>query len=150
MRPLTTDRVRWGAIAGLAAVRVRRGIARSWRLTVGRLVPSGPMQSRKAERRVTGRDVARAAGVSQAAVSLVMTGKSDGRISDEQRDSVLRIAQELGYQPNATARSLRLGRTHAIALVVPNVANPFFSSVLLGRARRSSPRQRGHAAGHRG
>ncbi len=92
---------------------------------------------------MTGRDVARAAGVSQAAVSLVMTGKSDGRISDEQRDSVLRIAQELGYQPNATARNLRLGRTHAIALVVPNVANPFFSSVLLGAERAA--RARGNA-----
>ncbi len=92
---------------------------------------------------MTGRDVARAAGVSQAAVSLVMTGKSDGRISDEQRDSVLRIAQELGYQPNATARNLRLGRTRAIALVVPNVANPFFSSVLLGAERAA--RARGNA-----
>lgn len=93
------------------------------------------MRSSTPERRVTGRDVALAAGVSQATVSLVMTGKSAGRISDDQRERVLEIAQRLGYQPNASARSLRLGRAHAIALVVPNVANPFFSSVLLGAER---------------
>ena len=101
------------------------------------------MGMKTTERRVTGHDVARAAGVSQATVSLVMSGKSDGRISEEQRDRVRRIARELGYQPNPAARSLRLGRTHAIALVVPNVANPFFASVLLGAERAA--RARGNA-----
>ena len=101
------------------------------------------MAMKTAERRVTGHDVARAAGVSQATVSLVMSGKSNGRISEEQRDRVRRIARELGYQPNPAARSLRLGRTHAIALVVPNVANPFFASVLLGAERAA--RARGNA-----
>jgi DNA-binding LacI/PurR family transcriptional regulator len=83
----------------------------------------------------TGRDVARRAGVSQAMVSLVMAGKSDGRISPERRDLVLRVAQELGYRPNPAARSLRLGVAHSVALIVPNVANPFFASVLLGAER---------------
>jgi DNA-binding LacI/PurR family transcriptional regulator len=87
--------------------------------------------------------VALAAGVSQATVSLVMTGKSTGRISDDQRERVLEIARRLGYQPNASARSLRLGRAHAIALIVPNIANPFFSSVLLGAERAA--RARGNA-----
>jgi DNA-binding LacI/PurR family transcriptional regulator len=94
-------------------------------------------------RRVTGHDVARAAGVSQATVSLVMTGKTAGRISNDQRDRVLQIARDLGYQPNASARSLRLGRAQVVALVVPNVANPFFSSVLLGAERAA--RARGNA-----
>ncbi len=101
------------------------------------------MGSPTTKRRVTGRDVALAAGVSQATVSLVMTGKSSGRISEDQRDRVLDIARRLGYQPNASARSLRIGRAHAIALVVPNVANPFFSSVLLGAERAA--RARGNA-----
>jgi DNA-binding LacI/PurR family transcriptional regulator len=101
------------------------------------------MPAPRYDRRVTGHDVAQAAGVSQATVSLVMTGKAAGRISDDQRERVLEIARQLGYQPNASARSLRLGRAHAIALVVPNVANPFFSSVLLGAERAA--RGRGNA-----
>jgi DNA-binding LacI/PurR family transcriptional regulator len=101
------------------------------------------MQAARNDRRTTGHDVARAAGVSQATVSLVMTNKAGGRISDDQRARVLQIARELGYQPNASARSLRLGRAHALALVVPNVANPFFSSVLLGAERAA--RSRGNA-----
>jgi len=95
------------------------------------------------KRPVTGADVARIAGVSQATVSLVVTGKSEGRISDEQRDHVLKIARGLSYQPNASARSLRLGRARTIALIVPNVANPYFSSVLLGAERAA--RERDHA-----
>jgi DNA-binding LacI/PurR family transcriptional regulator len=101
------------------------------------------MSDAKPVRPATGADVARVAGVSQATVSLVVTGKSDGRISDEQRDHVLKVARGLKYQPNASARSLRLGRARTIALIVPNVANPYFSSVLLGAERAA--RQREHA-----
>ena len=101
------------------------------------------MTDAKRTRPATGSDVARLAGVSQATVSLVVTGKTAGRISDERRDRVLKVARELKYQPNASARSLRLGRAHAIALIVPNVANPYFASVLLGAERAA--RQRQHA-----
>ena len=93
------------------------------------------------DRAATGADVARLVGVSQATVSLVMTGKADGRISTERRRRVLQAARSLGYQPNATARSLRLGRTRTIALIVPNVANPFFASVLLGAERAARGRR---------
>ncbi len=93
------------------------------------------------KRPATGADVARIAGVSQATVSLVVTGKSEGRISDEQRDHVLKVARGLSYQPNASARSLRLGRARTIALIVPNVANPYFSSVLLGAERAARGRE---------
>ncbi|HVA84723.1 MAG TPA: LacI family DNA-binding transcriptional regulator [Candidatus Saccharimonadales bacterium] len=99
------------------------------------------MSDPKRVRPATGSDVARIAGVSQATVSLVVTGKTQGRISDERRDRVLKIARELRYQPNASARSLRLGRAHTIALIVPNVANPFFASVLLGAERAARERQ---------
>ena len=57
------------------------------------------------DRRVTGHAVARAAGVSQATVSLVMTGKAEGRISDEQRDRVLAIARELGIADRGLERN---------------------------------------------
>jgi DNA-binding LacI/PurR family transcriptional regulator len=95
----------------------------------------------KRVRPATGSDVARLAGVSQATVSLVVTGKSQGRISDEQRDHVLKVARGLRYQPNASARNLRLGRAHTVALIVPNVANPYFSSVLLGAERAARARE---------
>lgn len=99
------------------------------------------MSEAKRVRPVTGSDVARIAGVSQATVSLVVTGKSQGRISDEQRNHVLKVARGLKYQPNASARSLRLGRAHTIALIVPNVANPYFSAVLLGAERAARGRE---------
>jgi DNA-binding LacI/PurR family transcriptional regulator len=70
-----------------------------------------------------------------------MSGRADGRVSPERRTLVLEAARDLGYQPNASARSLRLGRAHSIALIVPNVANPFFSSVLLGAERTARARR---------
>lgn len=81
---------------------------------------------------ITSQDVAARAGVSRSTVSLVMAGKAQGRVSVEVQAAVQRAAQELGYHPNAVARSLRLGRTFSVALVVPNVANPFFAAVLRG------------------
>jgi DNA-binding LacI/PurR family transcriptional regulator len=41
-------------------------------------------------------------------------------------------AQELGYQPSMAGRTLRLGRTHVAALIIPDVSNPVFAAVLLG------------------
>lgn len=91
----------------------------------------------------TSKDVAREAGVSQATVSLVVTGKADGRISPVTQESVLRAALRLGYRPNAAARTLRLGHPHTVALAVPTVANPYFASVLLGAEHAA--RDKGYA-----
>lgn len=80
----------------------------------------------------TGVDVARRAGVSQSTVSLVLNGKTAGRVSGRVQEAVLRAARELGYQPCLPARTLRLGRTHIAALIIPDVANPVFATVLQG------------------
>ena len=77
-------------------------------------------------------DVARRAGVSQSTVSLVLNGKAAGRVSQRTQEAVLRVAQELGYQPSMAARTLRLGRTHVAALIIPDVSNPVFATVLQG------------------
>ncbi|KAA1429227.1 LacI family DNA-binding transcriptional regulator [Nocardioides antri] len=69
-------------------------------------------------RRVTIRDVARAAGVSTTTVSAALTG--NGRVSPETRDRIMRVAEECGYVASAAARSLRLGRSGAIGLYVPD------------------------------
>ncbi|MFP8886207.1 LacI family DNA-binding transcriptional regulator [Streptomyces mangrovi] len=85
--------------------------------------------------RPTSRDVARAAGVSQAAVSLVLGGKWRGRVSPGKAAAVREAARELGYRPNLAARSLRLGRTRTALLVVPALTNEFFARLHAGAAR---------------
>ncbi|UYQ61217.1 LacI family DNA-binding transcriptional regulator [Streptomyces peucetius] len=84
--------------------------------------------------RPTSRDVARAAGVSQATVSLVLGDKWRGRVSERTAAVVRDAARELGYRPNLAARSLRLGRTRTALLVVPALTNDFFARVYTGAA----------------
>ncbi|MGW6491152.1 LacI family DNA-binding transcriptional regulator [Streptomyces sp. NPDC055056] len=85
--------------------------------------------------RPTSRDVAQAAGVSQAAVSLVLGDKWRGRVSETTAERVREAAQELGYRPNLAARNLRLGRTRTVLLVVPALTTEFFAGVYTGAAR---------------
>ncbi|MEV7417270.1 LacI family DNA-binding transcriptional regulator [Streptomyces sp. NPDC089919] len=88
--------------------------------------------------RPTSRDVARAAGVSQATVSLVLGDKWTGRVSERTADLVRAAAQDLGYRPNLAARSLRTGSTRTALLVVPALTNEFFARVYTGAARVSA------------
>ncbi|MGW0535552.1 LacI family DNA-binding transcriptional regulator [Streptomyces sp. NPDC003032] len=85
--------------------------------------------------RPTSRDVARAAGVSQATVSLVLGDKWRGRVAEPTAERVRTAAQEMGYRPNLAARNLRLGRTRTALLVVPALTNEFFAHVYNGAAR---------------
>ncbi|MES5822384.1 LacI family DNA-binding transcriptional regulator [Streptomyces sp. RG80] len=85
--------------------------------------------------RPTSRDVAQAAGVSQAAVSLVLGDKWRGRVSETTAERVRQAARELGYRPNLAARNLRLGRTRTVLLVVPALTTEFFAGVYTGAAR---------------
>jgi len=79
-------------------------------------------------KRPTQVDVARLAGVSTATVSYVVNGLADGRvpISDETRQRVLEAIEELGYEPDARAQALRLGQTHTVGLILPDIHNPHF------------------------
>ena len=94
-----------------------------------------PEHARPRRTEVTSVDVARKAGVSQATVSLVMSGKSAGRISAATAESVRRCARELGYRPNVAARALRSGAASAVGLVVSDVTHPFFGRTLRGAQR---------------
>lgn len=85
--------------------------------------------------RPTSRDVATAAGVSQATVSLVLGDKWRGRVSERTAGLVRQAATELGYRPNLAARNLRLGSTRTALLVVPALTNEFFARVYTGAAR---------------
>lgn len=78
-------------------------------------------------RKVSIKDIAQRAGVSNATVSLVLSGKlKKGRVSKEKADQIRSIAQELNYQPNNLARSLQSGRSQTIGLLVADISNPFF------------------------
>ncbi|MDQ0747292.1 LacI family repressor for deo operon, udp, cdd, tsx, nupC, and nupG [Streptomyces africanus] len=85
--------------------------------------------------RPTSRDVAQAAGVSQAAVSLVLGDKWHGRVSQATAQRVREAARDLGYRPNLAARNLRLGRTRTVLLVVPALTTEFFAGVYTGATR---------------
>lgn len=69
-------------------------------------------------KRVTSRQVASRAGVSQTTVSLVLNDAPHANISQPTRERVLRAARELGYIPDAAARSLARGRSSNIGLVL--------------------------------
>jgi LacI family repressor for deo operon, udp, cdd, tsx, nupC, and nupG len=81
--------------------------------------------------RITSRDVARHAGVSQATVSIVLNGTSTPiRVSSATRVRVLAAADSLGYVPNHAAQSLRRRRTRAITFINPSPDNPYFAEVV--------------------
>lgn len=73
-------------------------------------------------------EVAQAAGVSRATVSRAFT--RPGMLNAKTVRRVLAIARKIGYEPNHTARALSTGRNSNFALVVPDVANPFFPPLI--------------------
>ncbi|HUQ60286.1 LacI family DNA-binding transcriptional regulator [Lentzea sp.] len=84
---------------------------------------------------VTIRDVARQAQVSVSTVSRALS--APGLVKDATRQRVLDVVAGLGYQPNRAARSLITGRTGNLGIVVPDLTNPFFPSVLRGVQTRA-------------
>jgi LacI family transcriptional regulator len=76
------------------------------------------------------RGVAEKAGVSTTTVSRVLNGKAEKyRISKQTKEDVLRIASELGYVPDQVARGLRIRKTNTVGLIIPDISNPFFSTI---------------------
>ena len=82
------------------------------------------------------RDVARAAGVSIATVSAILNGTA--RVSERLTKRVWEAIDATGYSPDGVARSLRLGRTSSIGLVVGDISNPFFTSLAKAVESRAS------------
>jgi DNA-binding LacI/PurR family transcriptional regulator len=84
------------------------------------------------------RKVAAHAGVSPSTVSRVF-GRPE-IVAQDARRRVMAAAQELGYQPHPVARSLAMGRTGNLGLVVPDIANPFFAPVIKAVQREAQRR----------
>lgn len=76
------------------------------------------------------RDVSKRSGVSVATVSRAFS--SPDKVSEEARAKVFAAAEEIGYKPNHLSKIFRSNRTDTIVVMVPDLANPFFSRVLLG------------------
>jgi LacI family transcriptional regulator len=75
------------------------------------------------------KDVAEHAGVSTATVSRVINGK---RVRPQFREAVERSVNELGFRPNRQARLLRLQRSNEVALILPDIENPFYTALARG------------------
>lgn len=81
--------------------------------------------------KVTMKDVARHAGVSQSTVSRVLSGNDAGiAIGEETKERVLLAVKELGYYPNLHAGSLRGQKTRMIAMMIADIANPFYHAMV--------------------
>ena len=89
-----------------------------------------PVNGEQSGLRPTIRDVAERAGVSKSLVSLVLRGSP--KVSPERRAAVDRAIAELGYRPNAAARTLREGRSRAIGVLLNDVRHPWFVDLLDG------------------
>jgi LacI family transcriptional regulator len=81
-------------------------------------------------KKVSIKEVALEAGVSTATISRVLTG--NGFVSDEMKAKVYDAIEKLNYRPNEVARSLKQDKTYTIGVIIPDISNPFFMSVLRG------------------
>lgn len=93
--------------------------------------------------RVRMSDVAAAAGVSTATVSLVLSGAGGDRISAQTQAKVREAAAAIGYAPNSVARSLRTQRTRMIGLLSDTIATTPFAGRMLAGANDAA-REHGH------
>ena len=82
------------------------------------------------EKKIALKDVAQHIGVSAALVSYVLNGKEkEARVGADMVKKIRKAAIELNYQPNLIAKSLKMGKTKTIGLIVADISNPFFSSI---------------------
>jgi Transcriptional regulators len=74
------------------------------------------------------KDIAKAAGVSEATISLAMNGNP--LVKDETRKMVLKLADEMGYVPSAVARRLALKNSKQLGIIVPDIENVYYSTLV--------------------
>src|SRR5215469_10739991 len=84
------------------------------------------------EATVTLKDVAHRAGVHPATASRALNPETRLLVSENTAGRVLAAAAELGYRPNAVARSLRTRRSHTVGVLIPDLNNPLFPPIVRG------------------
>lgn len=83
-------------------------------------------------KKVSLKTIATEIGVSSATVSLVLNGKNQhGRVSKEMSQRILDKADELNYIPNSLAKGLKMGHSKSIGLIVADISNVFFGTLVL-------------------
>lgn len=93
---------------------------------------------------ITLQSIADRLDVSVTTVSRVLNGKAERyRISKETQELINSAAKELNYSPNQLARGLRLKRTNTIGYIIPDISNPFFSSI--AKSVEKSARKSGYS-----
>lgn len=95
------------------------------------------------KKRVTLADVARLAGLSSAAASMILTGRPDTRLSAEAHRRVHEAAAQLGYRPNLAAQALRTDKTRTIAFISDYVATTRYANGLI-RGALAAAQEAGH------
>jgi DNA-binding LacI/PurR family transcriptional regulator len=93
------------------------------------------MPSARRPHAVTSTDVAREAGVAASTVSRALTNPD--RVNVVTREHVQQVAARLGYRASPAARALGTGRTSTLALVLPDITNPYFSGLIRGAERQA-------------
>lgn len=93
-----------------------------------RLIMKAAKARKKENGRVTAQDVAKLLGVSQSTISRAFTATAS--ISEDMKRRVVEASLELGYQPNIIARSLITRRTGIVAIVIGNLIDPFYTTLL--------------------
>ncbi len=91
--------------------------------------------------KVTIKDIAKEADVSITTVSRVLNNKPD--VGDDTRAKILKIIEEMNYNPNSVARGLVMQKTHTIGLIIPDISNPFFPQIV--RAVEDKAQQLGYS-----
>ena len=91
--------------------------------------------------KVTIKDIAKKADVSVTTVSRVLNNKPD--VGDDTRAKILKLIEDMNYNPNSVARGLVMQKTHTIGLIIPDISNPFFPQI--ARAIEDKAQEHGYS-----
>lgn len=91
-------------------------------------------------RRITMKDVAKRAGVSQPTVSFVLNDRRDVSVAEETRARVLQAAKDLNFQPNRAARALRSNKSYTVGVIANRIiSQPYAGQIVLGVQQSVQP-----------
>src|SRR5690554_6934117 len=93
-----------------------------------------------ASKRITIDDVAKLANVHKGTVSRALNTSTEGQVNPDTVKRVKRAARQIGYVPNAVARSLRTNLSMSIGVIIPDLTNPFFPPIVRSIENYLQPR----------